>query len=87
MNVAVVQRSSADGVGFGHFRDYAIQYARTPAVNISKWGSRLMEHNYFLSILADMRIDRLVLYVIMLVMILPDSLRYIGEFLQMQMVG
>lgn len=63
------------GVGFGHFRDYAIQYAQDPSSKYIKWGSRLMEHNNFLSILAECGLIGLVLYVIMLVMIFRYSLR------------
>lgn len=63
------------GVGFGHFRDHAANYPQDPTSKYIRFGSRLMEHNNFLSILAESGIIGLTLYLIMLVMIFRHSLR------------
>jgi O-antigen ligase len=63
------------GVGFGHFRDFASQYAQDPNNKYVRWSSQVMEHNNFLSILAEGGIVGFVLYFIVLLMIFRYSLR------------
>jgi len=61
------------GVGFGHFRDYATKYAQDPSSKYIKFGSRLIEHNNFLSILAECGLVGLILYVLVLVNVFKHS--------------
>lgn len=63
------------GVGFGHFRDYATGFSQDPTSKYIRFGSRLMEHNNFLSILAEGGIVGLLIYVLMLGAIFRHSLR------------
>jgi O-antigen ligase len=63
------------GVGFGHFRDYAVQYANNPSSPYYAFASSSMEHNNFLSILAECGLVGLVLYVWLLLAMLKTSLR------------
>jgi O-antigen ligase len=62
------------GVGFGHFRDYAAHYDQNPSSKYIRYGSQLMEHNNFLSILAEGGIIGFTLYVIVLIVIFRHSL-------------
>jgi len=63
------------GCGFGHFRDYAPQYAHNPTSPYYAFASTAIEHNNFLSILAECGAVGVVLYVVLLVALLRSSLR------------
>jgi O-antigen ligase len=63
------------GVGFGHFRDYAASFPQDPTSKYIRFGSRLMEHNNFLSILAEGGIIGLAIYLLVLLAIFRHSLR------------
>lgn len=63
------------GVGFGHFRDVAPSYARDVASPYYQFASPAMEHNSFLSILADTGLIGLVFYVGLLIALLRLSVR------------
>jgi len=61
------------GVGYGHFRDVAPRYARDVASPYYQFASPAMEHNNFLSILADTGLLGLGLYVALLLALLRLS--------------
>lgn len=63
------------GVGFGHFRDVAPTYARDVSSPFYQFASPAMEHNSFLSILADTGVVGLALYVGLLIALLRMSVR------------
>jgi len=63
------------GVGFGHFRDHAPPYARNPSSPYYAFASAAMEHNNFLSILAECGLAGLILYVWLLLALVRVSLR------------
>lgn len=63
------------GVGFGHFRDHAVRYAHNPSSPYYAFASTAMEHNNFLSLLAECGLVGLVLFVWLLVAMLRASLR------------
>lgn len=63
------------GVGFGHFRDFAPRYARDVASPYYQFASPAMEHNSFLSILADTGLIGLALYAGLLIALLRLSVR------------
>lgn len=63
------------GVGFGHFRVYGPDYARNPSSPYYAFASTAMEHNNFLSILAECGLVGLLLYVWLLLALLRVSLR------------
>lgn len=63
------------GVGFGHFRDVAPRYARDVSSPFYAFASPAMEHNSFLSILADTGLVGLTLYVSLLVALIRASVR------------
>jgi len=71
----VFKRQPIVGVGFGHFRDYAAHYSQDPTSKYIRFGSRLMEHNNFLSILAETGIIGLALYLLVLWRIFKHSKR------------
>ena len=71
----VVKSHPITGVGFGHFRDYAASYSQDPTSKYIRFGSRLMEHNNFLSILAETGIIGLTLYLLVLWRIFQHSKR------------
>ncbi len=62
------------GVGFGHFRDYAPQFADDPSSPFYAFASTAMEHNNLLSILAETGLVGLLIYLILLIAILRVSL-------------
>lgn len=61
------------GVGFGHFRDYAPQFAGDPSSPYYAFATTAMEHNNLLSILAETGLVGLVLYLVTLVLIVRMS--------------
>jgi len=63
------------GVGFGHFRDVAPRYAREVDSPFYTFASPAMEHNNFLSILAETGVIGLGVYVVLLIAILKLSIR------------
>jgi len=63
------------GVGFGHFRDAAVQRGVDPASVYMRFASQQMEHNNFLSVLTETGVVGLVLYVLVLIGLLRVSLR------------
>ncbi len=65
----------AFGAGFGHFRDYAVQYAHNPSSPYYAFASSAMEHNNFLSLLAECGLAGLILYVWLLIALLKVSVR------------
>jgi hypothetical protein len=65
----------ATGVGFGHFRDVAPRYAHNPASPYYRFASSAIEHNNFLSVLAECGVVGLILYVWLLVALVRASLR------------
>ena len=71
----IFEEHPAFGLGFGHFRDYASEYARDPSSAAYAFGSTALEHNNLLSILAETGIVGLVLYLIMMILVLRASVR------------
>jgi O-antigen ligase len=63
------------GLGFGHFRDFAPEYARDPSSVAYAFGSSALEHNNLLSILAETGAVGVLLYLVMMVLILRSSVR------------
>ncbi len=63
------------GAGFGHFRDVAPRYARDIQSPYYRFASQAMEHNNFLSILAETGLIGLLLFLALLVVLLRVSLR------------
>jgi len=63
------------GVGFGHFRDFAPQYAHDPSSPYYAFATTALEHNNLLSILAETGLVGVVLYLALIVMILRLSVR------------
>lgn len=63
------------GVGFGHFRDHAPEFARDPSSPYYAFGSSALEHNNLLSIVAETGIVGLVLYVLLAVYLIRFSVR------------
>ncbi|MHC4443362.1 MAG: O-antigen ligase family protein [Planctomycetota bacterium] len=63
------------GVGFGHFRDVAPSYARNVDSPYYTFASNAMEHNNFLSILAETGIIGLLLYLVLLLAFIRCSIR------------
>ncbi len=63
------------GVGFGHFRDEAPRYARQVDSPYYQFASSAMEHNNFLSLLAETGVVGLALYLVLLVVLLRISIR------------
>jgi O-antigen ligase len=63
------------GVGFGHFRDYASKQAQDPSSKYVRYGSQQMEHNNFLSVLAESGVVGLAIYVTTLIVIFRQSLK------------
>lgn len=63
------------GVGFGHFRDYAPDYANDPSSPFYAFASTAMEHNNQLSILAETGVVGLVIYVVLLIMLIRLSFK------------
>jgi len=63
------------GVGFGHFRDVAPLYARQIDSPYYAFASNAMEHNNFLSMLAETGAPGLLLYVALLVAFIKCSIR------------
>ncbi|MCK6485633.1 MAG: O-antigen ligase family protein [Phycisphaerae bacterium] len=61
------------GVGFGHFRDHAPTQATDPASPFYAFASTAMEHNNFLSILAETGLIGLILYLAVLWQLLRMS--------------
>ncbi len=61
------------GVGFGHFRDYAPEFAGDPSSPYYAFATTAMEHNNLLSILAETGLVGLVLYILTLVLIVRMS--------------
>jgi hypothetical protein len=75
MTWEIVQEHPLVGVGFGHFRDHAPDFARDPSSPFYAFGSTALEHNNLLSIVAETGILGLVLYVLMIVLLLRYSVR------------
>jgi len=75
MTFEMAQDRPLFGVGFGHFRDHAREYARDPSSPAYEFASTAMEHNNFLSVLAETGITGLVLYVWLLLHLLWVSIR------------
>jgi O-antigen ligase len=63
------------GVGFGHFRDHAAQYARDPSSPAMQVASTAVEHNNFLSVLAETGVVGLAIYLWLLLHLLWRSVR------------
>jgi len=63
------------GVGFGHFRDHAPLYAHNPASPYYRFAAQAIEHNNFLSVLAECGLTGLILYVLLLIVLFRASLR------------
>jgi len=63
------------GVGFGHFRDFAPNFARDPSSPFYAFGSTALEHNNLLSILAETGLVGVLLYLAMVVVLLRASVR------------
>ncbi|MCK6456253.1 MAG: O-antigen ligase family protein [Phycisphaerae bacterium] len=62
------------GVGFGHFRDYAPQFATDPSSPFYAFASSALEHNNLLSILAETGLVGIALYLALLVILARMSL-------------
>jgi len=63
------------GVGFGHFRDHAPDFAQDPSSPYYAFSSTAMEHNNMLSVLAETGIIGLILYVSAIVLLIGLSVR------------
>lgn len=62
------------GVGFGRFRDEVGQYLNDPADKYQKFSAQTLEHNNFLGILATTGAVGAMLYVLLLLALLRESL-------------
>jgi len=63
------------GVGFGHFRDHAPDFAQDPSSPYYAFSSTAMEHNNLLSVLAETGFIGLALYVTAIVSLIVISIR------------
>lgn len=63
------------GVGFGHFRDAAPQYAKDPASPYYTFAAQSMEHNNLLSILAECGVIGLTFYALLFFTLLRTSIQ------------
>ena len=63
------------GVGFGHFRDHAPNFAQDPSSPYYAFSSTAMEHNNLLSVLAETGFIGLALYVTAIVSLIVISIR------------
>jgi hypothetical protein len=63
------------GVGFGHFRDHAPRYAHNPNSPYYVFSQGALEHNNFLSVLAECGVVGLILYVWVLIALVRASFR------------
>ena len=63
------------GVGFGHFRDHAPEFARDPSSPFFAFSSSAMEHNNLLSVLAETGVIGLMLYGTVIVLLLRISVQ------------
>lgn len=61
------------GVGFGHFRDVAPNYARDPSSPYTAFGTSALEHNNLLSIVSETGFLGLVLYLGLVITLLKIS--------------
>jgi O-antigen ligase len=75
MTWEMVQEHPLVGVGFGHFRDYAPGFARDPSSPFYAFGSTALEHNNFLSIVAETGLVGVALYLAMVIFLLRYSVR------------
>jgi len=63
------------GVGFGHFRDHAPDFAQDPSSPYYAFSSTAMEHNNLLSVLAETGVIGLVLYVTAIALLIAQSIQ------------
>lgn len=75
MTWEIVQEHPLVGIGFGHFRDYAPDFARDPSSPFYAFGSTALEHNNLLSIVAETGLVGLGLYLLMILLLLRYSIR------------
>ncbi len=61
------------GVGFGHFRDFAPDFARDPSSAAFAYGATALEHNNLLSILGETGLVGVFLYTLVIFMLLRSS--------------
>ena len=74
MTWEIVKEHPFLGVGFGHFRDHAPDFARDPSSPFYAFGTTALEHNNLLSIVAETGIVGLTLYIVMMVAIVRFSI-------------
>lgn len=67
------------GVGFGHFRDFAPDFARDPSSTAFAFGATALEHNNLLSILGETGLIGIALYTLAIFMLLLHSVRLFGK--------
>lgn len=75
MTWEIIQEHPLFGLGFGHFRDYAPNFARDPSSPFYAFGTTALEHNNLLSIAAETGVIGLALYVVMMVVLIRFSVR------------
>lgn len=73
MTWEIVQQHPFFGIGFGHFRDYAPGFAKDPSSPFYAFGTTALEHNNLLSIVAETGLVGLVLYLLMAVFLVRQS--------------
>lgn len=73
MTWEIVKEHPLLGIGFGHFRDLAPDFARDPSSPFYAFGTTALEHNNLLSIVAETGVVGLVLYIVMMVSIVRVS--------------
>lgn len=74
MSWELVKDHPIAGVGFGHFRDVAPQYARDPSSPYMAFGTSALEHNNLLSIVSETGFLGLVIYFGLIVTLFRVSL-------------
>lgn len=75
ISARIVRERPITGTGFGHFRDYAAKLTADPSGKYVRYGSQLMEHNNFLSILTETGIIGLLLFLAFLLAVFKASVR------------
>lgn len=75
MTWQMLQAHPLFGVGFGHFRDYAPDFAKDPSSPFYAFGSSALEHNNLLGIVAETGLVGLVLYLVVVFLLLRCSVR------------
>lgn len=75
MTWEIVKEHPFFGVGFGHFRDHAPNFARDPSSPFYAFGTTALEHNNMLSIVAETGIVGITLYLLTVIALVRFSIQ------------